>query len=71
MEGRVFQEGRERMSRPKLKPCPYCGKKTTIRRITNIWWIIGCKTKSYFGSDRMVSASSKEQLINDWNRRKP
>lgn len=68
----------------KLKPCPFCGKAPTIRKVKDEWyecilagqdnkcmeerWWVSCETEHCLGH-HVVIYGNKNEAIKEWNRR--
>ena len=58
----------------KLKPCPFCGEKTIIKKIRAHEWVIGCDGKNGSACPGYVWKCApvyltKETATKEWNKR--
>lgn len=65
------------MSKNKLRPCPFCGKKAEIKNIgssgTTNFYMVTCLTSRCYGHQYTYNSSpftNKDEAVKAWNRRK-
>ena len=50
-----------------LKPCPFCGGEASIRKIDNVWYVVGCDDCSCDVGRHWFY--TREEVVEAWNRR--
>jgi len=59
----------KKISKAKLKPCPFCGQDARVARQRNELWYAECSNYGCVVSNSNIGFDTEEEAVEAWNRR--